>query len=266
MVQLRKQAKMGARWLDCGRRLVKRNPWLLSGMALAAMAIIILLTLIPLLGRLLIALTIPLLAASALLTVHDLSRQKIALPTSLKFAALARAPKELVRVITHEKHVMTVLMVSIYTLAVVLLINILAHLISDGAWIGNLWTLDTVTLFSALVTRLVALVLYLGLALSLVYAIPLIFLQDQALVPALSQSFRAAGRHIVAVLVIMGVLLAPFILGTLTSTVSRTATYLIWFVGGTLVLPVFVASCYCSYRTVFPAEQVVTGRHPANWP
>jgi hypothetical protein len=42
MKRLRKQLELGVRWLDCGWRLFKRNPWLLLGMALVSMVIVIL--------------------------------------------------------------------------------------------------------------------------------------------------------------------------------------------------------------------------------
>lgn len=254
MKRLRKHAQIGVRWLRCGWRLFQRNPWLLSGMALASMAIIILLTLVPLLGALLIALAAPILMASAILTVHDLSKQKIPLPASLKFAAFARGPKELFRVIGDEKHIVTVFLVGIYALTVTLLINILAYLTSGVAWVSDLSSLDVETLLKTLATRLVVLMLYLSLAVSLIYAIPLIFLQDEPVVPAIGRSLRAGARHAVALLVIVGFLLAPFALGAIASLVSRLTAYVIWLVGGTFVLPVFIASCYCSYRTVFPAR------------
>ncbi len=254
MKRLRKHASMGLRWLRCGWRLVKRNPWLLLGIALAAMIIIIFLTLIPFLGALLIALVAPVLAASAVLTVHDLSKQKVALPASLKFAAAARAPKELFRIVSNEQQLMSLFLVGAYALTAALLINILGHLASGGAWIADLSGLELATLIKALATRILVLMLYLVLAVSLIYAIPLIFLHDQPVVPAVGHSLRAGGRHVLALLVMMGFLLAPFVLGAIVSSFSPLAAYVVWLVGGTFVLPAFIASCYCSYRTVFPAE------------
>ena len=50
MKRLREQTKIGVRWLGCGWRLLRRNPWLLLGMGLTSIALIIVLSFIPFAG------------------------------------------------------------------------------------------------------------------------------------------------------------------------------------------------------------------------
>lgn len=254
MKRLRKHTKIGVRWLRCGWRLFRRNPWLLLGMGLTSMLIIVILVSIPFAGSLVIAFLAPVLMSGAILAADELSKQKMALPASLRTAAFMRSPKVLVSAIGNEEHMATVLIMSLYTLAATLVINIAAYAISGGAWVNDLLTLDTAMLLRVLGTWLVVLMLYLTLTMSLIYAIPMILLQDAPVVPALGRSLKASWRHLTGLIVVIGVSSAPFILGMLASPFSAIAMYTIWFLGGAVALPLFVTSSYCSYRTVVPPE------------
>ena len=254
MKRLRKQLELGVRWLDCGWRLFKRNPWQLLGMALVSMAIVILLTLIPFLGSLLVALLAPILMSSGLLAANDLGKQKMSLPASLRMAAFTHSHKALLRPLRDEKYTVTVSILAIYAVAVALLINISVEMISDGAWAWDLASVQGSDLLIALAGKAVACLLYLGLSMSLIYAIPLIVLRDESVVPALGLSLRKSARYIVSLAVILGVLVSPFLVGGLASFVFAPSSYAVWLIGGALALPLFTTSCYCSYRTVFPSD------------
>ncbi len=254
MKRLRKQLKLGVRWLDCGWLLLKRNPWLLLGMALVSMVIVILLKLIPFLGSLLVALLAPILMSSGLLAANDLSKQKMSLPASLRMAAFARSPLALLRPLRDEKYTVTMLILAIYAVTMALLINISLEVISDGAWARDLAVVQGSDFLTTLGGKSVACLLYLGLSMSLIYAVPLIVLRDESLVPALGRSLRTSARYIVSLAVILGVLVGPFFVGGLTSFIFAPSSYAVWLIGGVLALPLFATSCYCSYRTVFPAD------------
>ncbi len=254
MKRLHKQAKIGIRWLNCGWRLFRRNPWLLLGMGLTSMLVIVILVSIPFVGSLVIAFLAPILMSGAVLAADELSRQKMALPASLRAAAFMRSPKVLVSVVGKSEHVATVLVMGMYTLAVALAINIAAYAISGGAWVNNLLSLDTEMMLRVLGTWLVVLMLYLVLTMSLIYSIPLIFLQGTPIVPALARSLQAGWRHLAGLIVVVGVAFIPFALGVIASPFSTIAMYTIWFLGGAIALPLFITSSYCSYRTVVPPE------------
>jgi hypothetical protein len=252
MKRLRNQLKLGVRWLDCGWRLFKRNPWLLLGMALVSMAIVILLKLVPFLGSLLVALLAPILMSSGLLAANDLSKQKMALPASLRMAALTRSHEALLRPLRDEKYTVTMLILAIYAVTMALLINISVEMITDGAWAWDLASVQGPDMLSALAGKSMACLLYLVLSMSLIYAVPLIVLRDESLVPALGLSLRTSARHIVSLVVILAVLISPFFVGGLASFVFAPSSYAVWLIIGALALPLFATSCYCSYRTVFP--------------
>ncbi len=251
---LAKQADIGLRWLRCGSRLFQRNPWLLAGMGLTAMVVIIVLNHVQLVGHLLIALLAPIFLASAYQAVDMVSKQKMTLPASLAGPAFVRSPKALLGAFGDESNLIPLFVTGILTLGGALLINILVHLLAGSSWVSQWSSLDFGAWFVVLGTALLALALYLLLTAFLIYSLPLVFLQGAALIPALGQSLRASARHLVGLLVILAVLLVPFILGGIAAYLSNVAGIVVSLLTGTIVLPLVVASAYCSYRTVFPSD------------
>lgn len=245
---------LGMRWLKCGWRLFLRNPWLLGGMGLVAAVLIGALSLIPLVGGLLITLIAPVLLASAYLAIDAVSRQGMALPASLRLAAIKRSPKELARVFHDEERLMPTAVAAVYCLAVTLLVNILAQFVTGAAWTSRWAGLDLGSLLGVLAMALLALLIYAALAASLIYALPLVFLQDEPLIPAIGRSLKASARYVFAFSAMAGLLLAPFLLSGIASYSSTWAAHLVWVVTGTVALPVVTAGLYCSYRTIFPAD------------
>lgn len=254
MKKLERQFDIGLRWLRCGWRLLQRNPYILLGMALAALPILLILGAIPLFGNVLVALVVPIFLSSAVLVADELSKQKMALPASLRTAALMRAPKDLFRVFADEERLIPVLVLCLYVMAVALLATIAAHLLTGGAWASVWASLGIGGMLKVSVAWLLVLVVYFVIGASLVYAIPLAFLQDEPLVPALGRSFRASAKHMLALAVIFGLLLAPFAVGKIVLQFSPPAGYVTWLLGGVIALPLTITSCYCSYRTAFPTN------------
>ena len=250
-----KQLRIGLRWLRCGGRLFMRHLWVLGGMGFSAAVLINVLTLIPLLGNVMIALLAPILLGSTYLTIDRVARQKMALPASLRLAALKRSPQELVGVVRSQSHLMSILVFCVYSMAVALAIGVTAQLVGGSAWVSRWTSLDFLTLTGMLGTAGIVLVLYLLLAMSLIYALALSVLRNEALMPAVIQSLKLSARYPLAVLLLFGLFITPFLLGSLLSPVSMLAAYLVWIVGGGLVLPIVAASFYCSYRTLFAAEE-----------
>jgi hypothetical protein len=159
-------------------------------------------------------------------------------------------------VFNSEERVMPMFVVSIYSMAVVVLINILAHLITNGVWaVGSWLSLGIGALLANAGMALLMLVLYFLLAASIVYVLPLAFLQDEPLIPAMRLSLRMSLRHAFALLVISGLLLGLYFLGVLSALWSVWVSYLVWLVAGMFILPLAVTSAYCSYRTVFPRKE-----------
>jgi len=249
-----KHLRIGRRWLVNGWQLFMRNPWLFGGMGLTAAVVLGVLALIPLLGGLLIALAAPIMLASVYLSLETTYRQNMVLPAELRVPALKQAPRQLLDVLRNENRVLPAVTTSVLSITTVLLINLLVRLVVGEAWVANWSNLDHVTMFAMLAVALLTFVLYVLLAASLIYALPLTFLRDEPLVPSLRQSLKASRHFTVALLVLLGVLLIPFLLGMFAASLSLWAGFLLWLVVGSITLPVVSASLYCSYRDIFTAK------------
>jgi hypothetical protein len=249
-----KHLRIGRRWLLNGWQLFMRNPWLLGGMGLTAAVVLGILELIPLLGGLLIALVAPIMLSSVFLSLETIYRQNMVLPAELRLSALKQSPRQLLDVFRDEQRVLPAATTSVLCVAVVLLIHLLVRLVVGEAWVANWSNLDHLTLFGVLAVSLLTFVLYVLLAAALIYALPLTFLRDEPLVPSLRQSLKASRHFTAALLVLLGVLLMPLLLGAIAASLSLWVSYLLWIVIGSVTLPVVSASLYCSYRDIFSAR------------
>jgi len=247
---------LGFRWLRCGWRLFWRNPWLLAPMGFLCALTVSVLTLIPLAGNLLIALLAPMLLVNATLSIDTVSRQKIALPTELRRAAFEQSPRELLKVFRDPQGLMPAIAAGLYCMVVSLMISILVQLFVGDAWVNRWGNLEPGALLGVLAAALLVIVLYFGLAASLIYALPLAFLRDEPLFPALLRSFRTGMHYAAGLLAVLPLLLlAPILLGGVASYLSFWIANILWLVAGSFVLPLAATSCYCSYRSLFPVSQ-----------
>lgn len=255
MQRIRKHLRIGWRWLSGGWRLFLRNPWLLGGMGFTTAVLIGGLTRIPLAGGLLLALLAPVWLASAYLAIDGVNRQPMVLPAALLIPALKQSPWQLVSVFRDQAHVLPMAVACLFSVAAVLLTNLPVQLLAGNAWVADWSSLEPVSQAGVLVAMLLVFALYVLLAASLIYALPLAFLRDEPLIPSLRQSLRASRHFAVALLVLLGALLAPFLLGALASLFSRWAGYLAWFITSAVIFPVTAASLYRSYRDIFDIRE-----------
>jgi hypothetical protein len=257
--RISKHLRIGWRWLTGGWRLFMHNPWLLGGMGLTTAALIAVLALIPLLGGLLVALLAPAWLASAYLAIDGVRRMPMALPASLRIPALKQSPWQLVAVFRNHAHVLPMAVACLFSAAAVLLTNLPLQVLAGNAWVADWSSLERVSQAGVLVAMALVFALYVVLAASLIYALPLTFLRDEPLIPSLRHSLRASRHFAVALLVLLGVLLTPFLLGAMVSLFSRWAGYLVSFIISIVVFPVIAASLYCSYRDIFAGRNYQTG-------
>ncbi len=254
MQRIAKHLRIGRRWVTIGWQLFRRNPWLLGGMGFTMAVLISALALIPLLGSLLIALLAPILLASVYLAIDSVYKQKIFLPAALRVPALKQSPQHLVDVLRDEARIFPTAVACVYSTAGALLINLLVRLLAGDAWVAMWSSLEWMSLLGVFAAALLGLVLYAVLAASLIYALPLTFLLNEPLVPSLLRSLKASRHFALALLVLLGLLLAPLFLGAVVSYISPWAAYPIWLVTGTVVLPVVAAGLYGSYHDIFASQ------------
>lgn len=221
-------------------------------MGLCAALLVSVLKLVPILGSLLVAMVAPILLGSAYLAIDGVARLKLALPARLRSAAIKQSPRELLIVFRDEKRIVPAIVTAIFAVAVALVVSIVIEFVAGTAWSKPLTSLGGVALVTVLVLTLLALIVYAWVAAALIYALPLAFLQNEALIPAVARSLAVSRSNVSALMVILGLGLAPYLLGALASYVSSAATVAIWVLAGAAALPLCATSLYCSYRTVLP--------------
>ena len=257
MQRIWKHLRIGLKWIIGGWRLFMRNPWTLGGMGFSTAMLIGVISPIPLVGALLMALLAPLLLASAYLAIDAVYKQKMALPAALRQPALQQSPRQLVAVLRHEARLLPIMVACIYSLVVVLLINLLVRLLLGEVWVANWSNLDLAAHLGMIAAALLIFTLYVLLGASLIYALPLAFLRDDPLIPSLVRSLKASRHFVVALLVLLGLLLTPFLMGAIVCLLSLWASYVVTFILDAVILPVVATSRYCSYRNIFIVKDVL---------
>lgn len=254
---------LGVRWLRCGWRLFSRNPWLLTGMGLTAAALLALLGAVPLIGGLLVALVGPVFLSGSYLAIDELTRQNARIPPDLRLTVLRQSPRGLVRGLHEPERAIPLFLVALYSMAVSLGIHLSIWLIAGSAWAKPWGTLGGLSLVTVPVAFLLAFTLCLLLAASLIYALPLAFLQEEGIGTAVASSFKASVQHAPALAVLLLVALAPLVLRAIAHAHSPFAAHLVFVLAGGLALPLAATGLYCSFRSLFPMPPMpvsATGR------
>jgi hypothetical protein len=254
MSRFTEQTHVAFRWLTCGRRLFLRNPWLLGGMGFCVALLAAALAAIPFVGGVLIAFLAPILLASAYFAIEHVSKQNMERTVILPRKAIKQAPRELFGVFRDEKRVVPIIVACLFSMVAALLASILLRVVAGSAWVKDWSSLSPLQAAEVSAALLLAISVYFVAAWPLVYALPLTFMQRRPLFPAMRRSFKTSMRHAYGLLVILGFLLLPLILGAMAALVSPWFGYAAALITATAVLPIAAASFYCSYRTIFPQD------------
>lgn len=250
----------GKSWIVRGLRLVREQKSLWYGMTIIYIVLGFVLKLIPFMGDLLMILITPMLLASVVwgraMEPHTEPAAKPANPRSpeaLFQSWIAQPAQELLRIFTQEDKMFAAILLGIVTLGLAMLVKIVGYLLIGGSMLSGLAASQ---IGSAQITTLlgmgVVVILSLLLAMGLFYSVPLTVLANRQPLAAISESFSLCRENAVALLM----LTVPFFLVYLVIMVAFAKAhwlgYLLLISVGLLTLPVFVASVYCSYLTLYP--------------
>jgi membrane-anchored glycerophosphoryl diester phosphodiesterase (GDPDase) len=213
------------------------------------------LALIPLFGGVFMALLAPIFLSSSFISFDFFARQQIPLPAKLRGDAIKQAPRALLSVFREERHLIPVVVVCLYAMIVALVAKTLGWGIADRAWTLPWSELEPAAFAWFVLALLVMAVFFLLASASLVYALPLAFIQHTPLFPAMGRSFRKATHYAAAMLTVFSVLLVPFLLGAIVSIASVWLGYVVGFVAAGVALAVLAASLFCSYRMIFAPDK-----------
>jgi hypothetical protein len=246
---------LGARWLGCGLRLVRRNPWLFLGMGYCGALVFGVLALIPLLGGVFMALLAPVFLASSFLSFEFFAQQKISLPAKLRVDALKQAPRALLSVFREERHLIPIVVVCLYAMIVAMVAKTMGWAIADRAWALPWSEIEPIGLAWLILAFLIMAVVFFLVSATLVYGLPLAFIQRMPLFPSMGRSFRKAMHYAAAMLTVFSILLIPFLLGAIVSIASVWLGYVVGFMAAGVALTVLAASLFCSYRMIFAPDK-----------
>lgn len=258
----------GIDWIVQGWHRVQEQPPLWFGMAAIYLVLGFTLKLIPFMGDLLLVLVTPMLLAGVVAglareqsAVHrDVNAKASSMPAWLQ-AWLAQPAQELVSIFTREDKVFGAVLLGIVTLGLIMLVKITGYLLIGGSMVSGLTAGQlNASQITTVLGMLVVAMLYLVLAMGLLYSVPRTVLGNRPPFEAIAESFSACRHNAVPLLT----LAAPFFVVYLGSVAvfakNHWLGYLLVFSAGGVALPVFVASVYGSYQALFRSAPSASGR------
>jgi hypothetical protein len=256
----------GIAWIVQGWHLVQEQPPLWFGMATIYLVLGFTLKLIPFMGDLLLVLITPMLLASVVAVlaqeksaVHQNVNAKASSMPALFQAWLAQPAQDLVSIFTRDDKVFGAVLLGIVTLGLAMLVNITGYILIGGSMVSGLTAGQlNASQITTVLGMLVVAILYLVLAMGLLYSVPRTVLGNRPLFEAIAESFSTCRHYAVPLLT----LVAPFFviyLGIIAAFAkNHWLGYLLVFSAGGVALPVFVASIYCSYLALYPPDYSAT--------
>lgn len=257
-------ATRGLAWIGCGFALVIHGPGLWLGMSAIYFLIAMALLSIPFAGSFVLILITPIMLAGALVaarsggqgateTVEPVAGATGSVWQRLLQTLLKRPARTLFQVLADSDRSLAMIIVCIVSLGLIILVAIPELLLTGGSMVsgltsGHLADLLRPTMIAAMIT---VAILYVLLAMGLLYLVPLTLFAERLAIPAVAESFRACARNFAP----LAVFIAPFFLVNLAILAAfseaRWLGYLLSFTLGLAALPAFVAGLYCSYEELF---------------
>ena len=258
----------GIAWIVQGWHRVQEQPPLWFGMTAIYLALGFTLKLIPFMGDLLLVLVTPMLLASVVTVlardksaVHENVNSKAASMPALLQAWLAQPAQELVSIFIREDKVFGAVLLGIVTLGLAILVKITGYLLIGGSMVSGLTAGQlNASQITTVLGMLVVAMLYLGLAMSLVYSVPRTVLGNRPPFEAIADSFIACRDNAVPLLTLAAPFFIVYLVIIAAFAKNHWLGYLLVFSAGGVALPVFVASVYCSYLALYPPDHSASPR------
>lgn len=248
--------KQAVQWINCGWRLGKKRlmTWLSTSMLLTFAAL--LLGFIPVIGIVTTAFLFPIVLCSSMIVTDRFNNPDAPRPDSGSkrtrgFIASVRYTKDMLFSAFGKEHSILAMMGMAAGMMVFgIVVEIVMRAVSSGV-VNNpahFWELSGSQFVSLFAAYAVAYLLYLLLAMSFFYAIPLFILRDFELGAAVKLSLSATARNFIPFVVYAAVLASPLVLALIIASAFGLAGFGVKFIAGTAVWMLFMNSMYCSYR------------------
>ena len=236
-------AERGIAWLTEGFDYFKRNAGAWIGISIIFLIFYIILSVLPVIGGLLLALLTPVLLGGLILGCHDLDQGK-AIAVNHLFAGFSRNTGQLVLLGLLNYTGMILIMV----ISMVIVMPFLGGMEFMTQFMhtmehGDL-TMAPGMFVGMLLVALVGMLFYLPLIMALWFAPALIVIDRQTAVDALVNSFKGCLKNIV-----------PFLLYGLLGLVLAIVASIPFMLGWLVLFPMIVASVYLGYKDIFKEEE-----------
>ena len=255
------QIRLGLSWIAEGWQLVRNHQSIWLRMSAVYLAFALLLKLIPFMGDLLLILITPVLLAGVIWGAAQGNYTPAELaPTGGRFLVpvlfqifIAQPAQELMRIFNEEEKVFGAVLLGIISLGLIMLVRITGYLLIGGSMLtGLLATQFGVPQITTLVGMLVVILVYVALAMGLLFSVPLTVLGNRQPLAAISESFSTFRHNAVPLFTLS----LPFVILYFViwaSFITHTSLGIVLVItAGLLALPLFVASVYCSFLSLFP--------------
>jgi len=256
----------GVDWIVQGWHRVQEQPPLWFGMAVIYLVLSLLLKQIPIGGDLLLILISPMLLASVVWGCANPSHAE-PLGQSSPVQALLQAwvvlpARELICIFNHEEKIFPPVLLGILTLGLTIVVvmipreSLVGGSMMSGLAASNFSDLQIIMLIKMLVVA----ALYVILAMGLFYSVPLTVLKNRPPFDAIAESFKACREHAVPLLVLTVPFFVVYLVIQAAFAKSHWLGFLLVISAGSITLPVFVASVYCSYLALYPPDHSASPR------
>ena len=258
----------GIDWIVQGWHRVQEQPPLWFGMAAIYLVLGFLLKLIPFMGDLLLVLVTPMLLAGVIAglareknAVHENVNSMTASMPALLQVWLAQPAQELVSIFIREDKVFGAVLLGIVTLGLAMLVKITGYLLIGGSMVSGLTAGQfNASQITTVLGMIVVAMLYLGLAMGLVYSVPRTVLGNRPPFEAIADSFTACRDNAVPLLTLAAPFFIVYLVIIAAFANNHWLGYLLVFSAGGVALPVFVASVYSSYLALYPPDHSASPR------
>jgi hypothetical protein len=237
-------------WIYVGLERVWREPVRWLGMTLVYLAIALVLTRIPFLGNFVLVFLTPIMLASAMIVARNEPKPHPAWWRGVAHALTDGALRELFRVFRSEARAVTIVIVCIVTMGLFVLVNIPELLLTGGSVLSGLAgpSLATTLPLSVLLGMVVVSALYLVLAMSLLYIVPLTVFRHHQAIPALAESFRTCVQHRKSLALFVAPFFGVYAAIVVAMSYGHWIGQLLLVTLGIVAIPVFVAALHRSYQ------------------
>ncbi len=267
-------------WLSCGFRFWRRRPFdNTAPFAVFALAVLVLHA-IPVLGDMALLMLLPSVLSSAFLSVHLLSKAAPVPATPLRKRKLPVRDRimgwvkglypEFFSAWSKNENVIPLLLIGFVLVALGLVAHVLFNKVGGQSLVMPYAFSELTGAHQGryLLAYATGIFFWLLVGMTVMWALPLFVIRDQALSSAVVLSLRAFTRNAGVVVVLMLLLVARLLPGRLLRLTTPVIGLVVFGLGITLATMLLVFAGYCSFRLVFAEDSGprVPGSHPAQAP